>query len=309
MQIIDQILNRNIKFNIMMRSLIIFVLFISILPLDKPDVSAQEPDKSQVIYLPLINKNSTVSCPEGPDQWLCLLNQYRAFAGINPVKVNDYFNYGLSLHTTYMLYNPTQSNIHTEYEEKPGYSNDGKIAASQSNMLKLLGATYLTTKQSIDLWMATPSHRYKMLHPDLAESGFYLKCDTDNCFSGLNILGSLPPSYLVNINEVIYPGDKQPGIPSTRYPITWGFYIPWTGNETDSDEVRLVSAAIYDDKNQKISFTSSEPNHSDGVWDYNNQVILTPSTDLLPNNTYRVEMTVSFRGSNYSRSWSFTTGQ
>lgn len=307
MSIIDHILRQKSILKIMMRVLIIFVFFVSLFPLDKLDVIAQEPDKSQVIFLPLVFKNSLTSCSEGPDQWLCLLNFYRATAGVNPVTQNSTYNSTIALHTNYMLLNPTQDNIHTEYVGKPGYTDEGKEAAGQSNMIKLIGATYLTSKQSIELWLATPNHRYHMLHPDLDQSGFDLSCDSKNCFSGLNILGSLPPSYQIQMVNLVYPADKQQGIPVNRFPITWGFYMPWTGDETDYDEVKYVSAKFIGQDNKSISFLVSEPNRSDGKWTYNNQVVLTPNSDLLPGKIYIVEMTVSYQGRNYFKSWSFTT--
>ncbi len=292
--------------------LLIFVLFIGmVLPFQTNNVKAVPPPPPNQVFLPIVMNNDTsnaVNCPDGPDQWLCLVNYYRNAAGLNPLSSNTTYSDNVALHTNYMLLNPTQDNVHIEYVGKPGYTIEGNIAAGQSNMISLIGATYLTTRQSIDLWMQTPSHRYKILHPDLTESGYNLKCNQVNCFSGLNILGSLPPSYLVSNTNVVYPGDRQIGIPANQYPITWGFFMPWTGNENDSDEVRYVSANIYNESNQKISYTKSEPNHTDGSWDYNNQVVLTPTSNLLPNHTYRVEMTVSFQGQNYSKTWSFTTG-
>jgi len=308
MNITDTILRTKSILQIMMRILIIFVLFVSILPIDKPDVSAQEPGKPQIVYLPLVFKNSLTSCPAGPEEWLCLLNFYRSTAGVNPVTKNSTFNSTVDLHTNYMLLNSTQENMHTEYVGKPGYTDAGKNAAGQSNMIKLIGGKYLTQKQSIDLWMATPNHRYNMLHPDLDQSGFDLSCDTNNCFSGLNILGSLPPSYQIQMFNLVYPANQQQGIPVNSYPITWGFYMPWTGDETDYDEVKYVSGKIVDQDNNSISFSVSEPNRSDGAWTYNNQVALTPKSDLMPGKIYYVDLTVSYQGRNYSKSWSFTTG-
>ena len=136
---------------IMMRVLIIFVLFVSIMPINKPDVNAQEPDKPQIVYLPLEFKNSTVSCPEGPDQWLCLLNYYRITAGLIQIIRNDTYSYGLSLHTNYLLLNPT-SNLHIEDPNLPGYTNEGAYAGVNSNMARLPGKG-LTVEDSINLWL------------------------------------------------------------------------------------------------------------------------------------------------------------
>jgi hypothetical protein len=259
-------------------------------------------------FIQVINTNGTFDNEaKAYYEWLGLFNQYRVTAGLDPVIQNSTYSSSIALHTNYMLLNPTQSNLYTEYVGNPGYTDEGKIAAGQSNMIKLIGGTYLTQKLSIDLWMASPSHRYNMLHPDLSQSGFSLQCDSKNCFSGLNILGSLPLSYQVQYKNLIFPADKQQDIPASRYPITWGFYMPWTSATNDNDEVRFVSATIKDHNNNSISYTKVEPYHSDGVWAYVNQVVITPSIDLLPEQTYYVDMTVSYQGQTYSRSWSFTT--
>jgi len=157
------------------------------------------------------------------------------------------------------------------------------------------------------LWMATPNHRYNMLNPYLLESGFSHTCELNNCFSGLNVLKSLNFSSKIGINNFQYPADKQQNITPIKFPITWGFYLPLTTGLNDNDEVRYVSATIFDENNGKPGFSVNQPNRSDGSYFYFNQVVITPNNDLLPNHTYRVEMTVNFRGTNYSKSWSFTT--
>jgi hypothetical protein len=300
MSIIDYNLRPNSKLQIMMRVLIIFVFFVSILPFDKPDVIAQEPDKPHTVYLPVVSKNY--------EEWLDLFNQYRVAAGLNPVTSNADYNYGLRLHTTYMLLNPL-SDMHVEDPNKPGYTLLGAEAGRQSNMISLLGATYLTTKQSIDLWMATPKHRYNMLHPDITESGFSLSCDSTNCFSGLNVLGSLPLSYQYSNKNVIYPAENQTGIPPTKYPITWSFYMAWTSKSQDSNEVQLIEnlTQIIDSNKKSVPFDFFEPDNSNGSYDTYNQVVIIPKENLLPNHRYKVEMTTSINQEVLTRIWYFTT--
>jgi hypothetical protein len=318
MSIIDIILRPKSILQIMMRVLIIFVFFVSILPFDKPDVIAQEPDKQQIVFLPLVLKNSLTSCPEGPEEWLCLFNQYRTQTGLDPISHNLVYSEGLNAHTSYLINCPQQVdvNVHRETECENFATLQGDEAGRNSNMAYLLGGKGLTQKDSIDLWMATASHRYKMLNPYLPQSGFSLKCEFNNCFSGLNIQQSLNYSTSISTNNYFYPNDMQQNIPPTRFPITWGFYVPWIndpdfllglGPLDDSKEVFFVSASIYNENEQKVRYTISEPNHSDGVCEYNNQIVITPTENLLPNQKYRVEMVVSFRGQTFSKSWSFTT--
>lgn len=261
------------------------------------------------IYLPLItreNQSLQNPCLPGDLQWFCLLNQYRTAAGLNTVSHDSGFSSALALHTNYLLLNPDQTNFHIEDPSRPGYTLAGEVAGGQSNMARK-ASTDFQVIETMELWMKFSSHRFNMLHPDLIRSGFDLSCDTINCASGLNVLGSLPPSYQVTEKNVYYPGDNQTGIPADIFPVTWGFYMPWTGSEDDGDEVYLISADIYNQQNQKISITTTEPNHTDNTWDYKNQVVLTPNQPLLSAHSYRVEMTVSFHGQTFQHTWSFST--
>jgi len=289
---------------ILLKSLIILLFLLSTLPFHSGQVVAQQPT-DHAIFLPLVYKNTSGVCPNSTEQWLCLFNHYRQIAGLNPVTHNANYNYGLSRHINYMLLNPL-SDMHKEEPGKPGYTAEGAEAAGQSNMIKLIGGTNLTVEDTINLWLLTERHRYHMLHPDLIQSGYNFNCDSKNCFSGLNVLQGLNSQN--EVQNVVYPANNQVNVPPIRYPITWGFYIPWVSPLDDSKEVRFVSAAIYNENNQKISYSIKEPNHSDNACDYFNQIILTPKNDLLPNHTYRVEMTVSHQGQSYSKIWRFTTG-
>jgi len=272
---------------------IIFIILVTSLLLSfnvKPlsgFVSAQSNSGNHTVYLPLVSKNY--------QEWLDLFNQYRAIAGLAPVTANDSFSQGLDLHTKYMLLNPTQTNWHTEYPDKPGYTDAGKLAASQSNMLWSNSPSY-TVKQAIDLWMATERHRYHMLNPYLAQSGFSLACDGINCFAGLNIYGAINPS--TTIRNVAYPVDNQTNIPRTNFPITWGFYPASSISSFSSPSVSL-----YDNSNKLVA--GSITLHSDHV----KEIAFMPSNALMSNHKYRVVMSINVNGKVESKTWYFTTGQ
>lgn len=299
------------KFTGNLKTIPVLIVLVAILLTNTlvPTQQVQAQEGFYQVYFPLIlqgNQTSPQVCLPGDLQWLCLLNQYRTAAGLNTVANFPDYSAALALHTNYLLLNPGQTDFHEEYPYNPGYTEEGEIAGSQSNMA-WKASTDFQVQETMELWMKFSSHRYNMLHPDLEFSGFDLSCDTSNCASGLNVLGSLPLSYEVTEQNVYYPGDNQTGIPADIFPVTWGVYMPWTGHEDDSDEVYLISADIFNQQNQKISITTTEPNHTDGVWNYKNQVVLTPNQSLLSNQTYRVEMTVSFHGQTFQHTWSFST--
>ena len=297
---------KRLKFGLLLMA----VFFSLAIPYHSVQAQAEPPFH---IYLPAVNNkgiNNLVSppanCDSAANQWLCLLNQYRAAAGLAAVSEDPQDNSALQKHTRYLLLNPGQENLHTEYSQNPGYSEEGKEAGAQSNMA-WKASTDFSVQETMELWMRFVGHRYNMLHPDLQSSGFDLNCDAQNCTSGLNILSGLPYSYQISTTNVIYPGENQRGIPAEIFPVTWAFFMPWTGNESDQDEVVLLSGEIYDQQNQKIALTRSEPNHQDGIWEYKNQIILTPQAALKSGQTYRVELSVRFHGQVYQRNWSFST--
>ena len=297
-----------------LRNILAFIILITILLTNTivPIQQVQAQVDSYQVYLPAIFQgNQTLQdlCLPGNLQWLCLLNQYRTDAGLNPVTNFPDYSPALALHTNYLLLNPDQANFHDEYPNNPGYTDVGEDAGHQSNMARK-ASTDFQVQETMELWMKFSNHRFAMLHPDLTLSGFDLSCDNSICYSGLNVLGSLPPSYQVTEKNVDYPGDNQTGIPADIFPVTWAFYMPWWRlgcSSDDNDEVYLINADIYNQQNQKISITTTEPNHTDGVWDYKNQVVLTPDQPLLSGQTYRVEMAVRYQGQTYQHTWSFST--
>jgi hypothetical protein len=278
---------------ILMRVLIIFMLLAITLPVENYDVIAQEPDNPQTVYLPLVVKNSMSTCADGPDQWLCLFNQYRITSGLNPVTSNSSYNYGLGLHIQYMLLNPF-SNVHEEDPKNPGYTSEGSEAGKQSNMATLIGGS-LSVKGSIDLWMGTERHRYHMLNPDLVQSGFSLAYDGTNSFAGINILQGL--QIKDEVRAVVYPGNNQSNIPASQFPISMGFYPSHL-----ISSIIVSNASLYDSSNRPIPGTTTIIN------DYVKEVVFKPNSALLPNQTYRIVMNITAGGKTFNQTWYFTTG-
>lgn len=194
----------------------------------------------------------------------------------------------------YMLLNPL-SDMHNEDPNNSGYTAEGAEAGGQSNMIKLIGGTNLTVKDTINLWMLTEKHRYHMLHPDLLQSGYNFNCDSNNCFSGLNVLQGLS---LQNVKRaVVYPGHDQTNIPSEAYPISMGFYPSHLITSID-----VLNVTLYDSSNKTVPGTTTV------MKDYFKEVIFKPNSSLLPNHKYRMEMSVIAGGINFSDMWYFTTG-
>lgn len=293
MRIIDLIIRQRRKIQMMVGSIIIFVLLVSLLPFEKASAIARDQDNPKLIFLPLVFKNSISSCPDGPEQWLCLFNQYRVTAGVNPVTHNNIYSDGLDLHTTYLINCPKQAEIDVHGETAcDGWTETGRKAGSESNMVWNPEPNY-TVKQSVDIWIQFARHRYGMLHPDLSQSGFDLSCNSNYCAAGINVLAGLEPK---SIREVVYPAENQIGFPKTEFPITWAFYTTLSVSTINVDSIKLV------DKNGNlVQGTTTIYN------DYVKEVVFTPETSLLPNQNYYIEMKIKIDGNPKFRSWSFTT--
>jgi uncharacterized protein YkwD len=290
-------------------------------------VFAQTPDNGHQIFLPLvINGSGTTQndvCNQSNEEWLCRLNQYRQMVNL-PAVTSDYnMSDAVKKHDNYLLLNgdkivskpPIITNYHLEVDDPayPGYTPEGSEAGGQSNIVWNPGPGY-TVKDAIDIWMTFSSHRYGMLHPDFSRSGFDLTCTDRYCASSLNVTGSLPKSYDFSETNISYPLDKQTGL-ATATDITWAFYRPWLEDKIKygDSEVYYVSGSIIDQNGNPVEFRVNEPIHVDEFGnpdvknDYKNQVALIPISDLQPNHTYRVSLTVRYLGQNYTKNWSFTT--
>lgn len=296
-------------------ALSLLLLFSSIQPHQK--ISAQtSPDTNEhKVYLPLvINGSGTLQndvCDQSNEEWLCRLNQFRQMTNLPSVTPNSTMSAAVEKHDQYLVLNGDKiqagliTNFHQEDPNNPGYTPEGCEAGGQSNIVWYPSTGY-SIQEAIEIWMTFASHRYGMLHPDFSSSGFDLTCTDQYCASSLNVTGSLPASYEFSEANISYPLDGQTGL-ATATQITWAFYRPWLGEKTDANEVYFVSGSIFDQSGNQVAFTVSEPNHTNGVDDYKNQIALMPTADLQNNHTYRVSLTVRYLGQNYTKNWSFTT--
>jgi uncharacterized protein YkwD len=271
------------------RWLIVFAMLLC-LPLAAPGrTTAAGPNcpASYCLYLPTVMRSGP-DTTNLPQQWLARLNAYRAAAGVAPATENLSFSNGAARHVTYMLLNPSEFN-HSETPGHPGYTPEGDLAARQSNLYR--ASVGFTTANAIDGWMKSLYHRYGMLAPELATTGFALGCDSKGCAAVLNVIGGLGGSNLMP-NGITYPGEWQQGVQTDI--ISWQFY-PF-----DSLAV-LTSATLRDANNNPVAITTSSP---DSYW---NIVAVNPVAPLAPDTTYSVEIHVTIGSRNLSRTWSFRT--
>jgi uncharacterized protein YkwD len=272
------------------RRLLIIVSMLVWLPMAAPERSgAAGPGcpTTHCLYMPAVAQ-TVPDTTNLPDNWLARLNAYRGAAGVALATEDPSFSEGAAKHVTYMLLNPGEFD-HSEIPGHPGYTPEGDQAARQSNLYR--ASVGFTAANAIDGWMESLYHRYGMLAPELATTGFALGCDSQRCAAVLNVIGGLSDSELAP-DGVVYPAPSQRGVQTSL--ISWQFY-PFIAPAV------LTSATLRDGNNNPVAITTTSP---DSYW---NVVSVKPNTPLTPGTTYTAEVHVTVGSRNLSRIWSFQT--
>jgi uncharacterized protein YkwD len=110
---------------------------------------------------------ATASSPSD-DDWLGIVNTYRAQSGLSAVSDNPAWASGTRNHSCWMLLNGI---AHDEAPGTPGYTADGDQAGNSGNVAVSSNAS-ATARSHIDLWMSGPFHAIGILRPALQQSSF-----------------------------------------------------------------------------------------------------------------------------------------
>jgi hypothetical protein len=102
------------------------------------------------------------------DDWLGIVNVYRAQSGLAPVANNSAWSGGARNHSCWMLLNGI---AHDETPGTPGYTADGDQAGNSGNVAVSSSST-ATARSHIDLWMSGPFHAIGLLRPSLQQAAF-----------------------------------------------------------------------------------------------------------------------------------------
>ncbi len=113
---------------------------------------------------PVINTDGVI----GDEDWLGVVNAYRAMSGLNPVSERSDWSTGAQLHSCYMLVNGIS---HDEQTTRDRYTLEGDVAGNGGNVA-VSNSTLSTARSHIDLWMTGPFHAIGVLRPSLTEVGF-----------------------------------------------------------------------------------------------------------------------------------------
>jgi uncharacterized protein YkwD len=111
-----------------------------------------------------------------PDDWLGIVNVYRAQSGLAPVSENPTWSAGARNHSCWMLLNGI---AHAETPGTPGYTVEGDQAGRSGNVAVSSNSS-ATPRSHIDLWMTGPFHAIGLLRSSLQQSAFGLCASPPN---------------------------------------------------------------------------------------------------------------------------------
>ena len=126
----------------------------------------------------VLGTSSGVATANGPaaDDWLGIVNVYRAQSGLPPVSANPAWSSGAKNHSCWMLLNGI---AHDETPGTPGYTTDGDQAGNSGNVAVSSNAS-ATPRSHIDLWMTGPFHAIGILRPSLQQAAFGICANAQN---------------------------------------------------------------------------------------------------------------------------------
>jgi hypothetical protein len=166
------------------------------------------------------------------DDWLGIVNAYRAMSGLSPVVENPTWSLEGAAHASYMLLNGMS---HDEIPGRPGYTPGGDVAGNNGNVAVSSGIG-ATPRNHIDLWMTGPFHAIGILRANLTAVGFGMatNADTSPWKSGatLDVLRGLDWGRPRPTTPIVFPG-RNATVPLSKFvaetpnPVT---LVGWSGS-------------------------------------------------------------------------------
>jgi hypothetical protein len=141
------------------------------------------------------------------DDWLGIVNTYRAMSGLGAVSANADWSAQDQAHSCYMLQNGI---AHDEIPGKPGYTTGGDIAGNNGNVA-VSSSVGASARNHIDLWMTGPFHTIGILRPNLVSAGFGMCVDPNtpkwHSAGTLDVLRGLDSSATRPPTPIVFPGN------------------------------------------------------------------------------------------------------
>lgn len=180
------------------------------------------------------------------DDWLGIVNTYRAMSGLAPVSANAEWSAQDEAHSCYMLLNGM---THDEIPGRPGYTIGGDIAGNSGNVA-VSSSVSTSARSHIELWMTGPFHTIGILRPNLTASGFGMCADpnTAKWHSGatLDVIRGLSSSVPRPSTPIVFPGNgatvrMATFIAETPSPVDM---CGWTGTPAGLPLIAMMPAGV-----------------------------------------------------------------
>lgn len=146
--------------------------------------------------------------PDNND-WLGIVNVYRAQSGLSPVAENSSWSAGARNHSCWMMLNDI---AHDETPGTPGYTVDGDAAGNAGNVA-VSSSSSSTARSHIDLWMSGPFHAIGVLRASLQTTGYGQCTNPPNPTKGtwrsagtLDVIRGLNSAVPRPTSPVVFPG-------------------------------------------------------------------------------------------------------
>ena len=250
------------------------------------------------------------------DDWLGIVNIYRAMSGVGPVSANAEWSAQDQAHSCYMLQNGI---THDESPGNPGYSSGGDIAGNSGNVAVSSSVT-ASARNHIDLWMTGPFHAIGILRHNLRTSGFGM-CVSSNTPTPWHSAGTLDVLRGLDnsprpTTPIVFPGNGatvpvHSFVTEAPNPMTM---CGWTGAAgvpliaMMPNDVTAANAALTGPSGPIETCALHKGNVSDGtaraILDGDNAVIVMPRVPLADGN-----YTATVNSNGGSITWSFTVNR
>lgn len=261
---------------------------------------SQNQTSTYSIYLPGIIAYDTDSpAPSITSNWLSQVNYYRIEAGVAPITVDEGLNDNCFEHARYMAENDHLT--HHQDPDLPYASPTGQLCAERGNAW--LGGAYAepywVPGHSIEGWMESVAHRLWLLYPTTESFGFGFHTSQDNrAGAALDVLSKADFGMDESFTgwPVRYPGEGEPGIPNTKYPITlqWRYFGP-------EPTLHMTNLTTLDGTPIPHEATVGLPAGHPGI-----QIL--PQTELPDDTNFRVTVQGEYEGQPFDLTWTFSTG-
>ena len=260
---------------------------------------------------------TTAEAASSENDWLAVVNAYRAASGLTPVVENAVWSSGSRNHSCWMLLNGI---AHDEQPGTAGYSADGDAAGNSANVAVSSNAGAVA-RSHIELWMSGPFHAIGVLRPAWRQAGFGTCASPPNptntqwrSAATLDVVRGIDGAAPKPTSPVYFPGDGATTrltrfIAESPDPRT---FCGWSGQSVGLPLIALLpsphngAVATLDGPNGPIPTCVLTRSNTSGVASSilggDNAVVVIPSTPLTAG-SYRVAaLTDNGQGAN----WSFT---